>query len=379
MPQRFEGRRLGAFLTVALGWLVVMVCSPLVWYGHIPWLSEGQIGWLFTLPLLLLSVGLFANGLWMYMRSSGPDAVHGYELAELMEELQRGGMIALHFIPFLGAVGIIQLLPGYMYTDVGIHHPFLVTLYAALLLIGLSRWLFRQPFWHAIIGVVVAFLCLYLGHVFHWSLPSLRAFVWHGLFVSLVFLMVFAYMGMGLRWWFRQTSFRASLQQGFYLTWLLVTLGGLLVVVWQGGVALNKELAIRLMLFGLLVLIWLGIRSIALFWQMTFLPRSFETLGGSGYVYAGTFPMALLVAWIGWVIFGGLPHQPTFQRDPMLLLSLFVIHLLAVSGFSALSSVHQDELRHQHRVWQFFRPVLVYLVVFLPFGFAGVAFFRAGI
>lgn len=347
-------------------------------------------------PLLYLTLGLTLSTLHAWFAHKTNVILPNYRYLDAMKGLRLTLRQCVLLLPTLGAFGIALVLPHELAQQNAHHalglapsqeiHPALLLLPSlpgplfAGLWMGVAYALLSIIVWpkkkltHAALGLLLASCSLALD-------PVTRA-VWRG-------------TEGGLNWWMGPIV--ASLLWGFGV-WLgrhsdpetkaappfrasfLLTAGALLLGQlgsWWAPQRFPALVGILLLTGATLLCLAQGAKAIKALLTLTE-EASFAYLRGAhAYVFGATWPFALCLGWVVWLVFGGRSFGHPLQESVWPMLLLVGVHFLVFWAFSLLEDLHTTALVPPSRLWLLVRPLLLYLVLFLLLGLPGLALLKA--
>lgn len=359
---------------VSLLWLITLVVlsgrrwqpQAFVWLQHVP----GEVLW----PLCILSIALGISSLRVLFATTEHVLVTHYATLESMRTVQRCGLLSLLVVPLLGVLGVAFLYPSFVFSD-GVSsrpcHPWQPGIHALFLFALGSLFLWQSHRWLRAGTLFLAIILLQMTPLLwanHWIPGTCHGF-WFIFWPPhpkqwIMVLFLWFILGLSLRWIFQRKALQNSLQQSAY---------GLVGCVWLGQLGWSFFPDAKFWQYGLswvfLVgligfLSWQGAVSLREVRKLTRHPHALSQLHHHPYIFGATFPLAFLLALTGWTY---------TSVNPTVVLLFIGSQLLAFQGFSVLQSVHDNTLGHPNPMWIWLRPVLIFLVLYFPFGAIAVA------
>ncbi|TNE46215.1 MAG: hypothetical protein EP343_24215 [Deltaproteobacteria bacterium] len=313
-------------------------------------------------PLMGLSMLLFVSTLRVLFASTEDTVVGHYAILDSMKMLQRDGATTFFLLPLLGGLSLTLLYP-LMLSNVDT--PLRAGAQSLLICALYSLFLWEKHRWQrALMLTGAGFLALYLPSFFGASAPTLWSTKWTVKLVqhAVIGLFLLMLVGLCIRWMSGRKTYRRSLQQSATLLMLCVGAGHLLQTLLTSTKTIKYSISLSLFVLGFALWTGLGARSIRAVLRLQSYSHAQAHLHYRPYLFGATLPLALLLALGGWT---------SYSISPTVLLLLISAQLLSFVSFMTLHSVHNVSLGEPSPIWALLRPVLVFLLLYFPYGAIG--------
>ncbi len=350
-----------AWVLVALLWLAAIAKLALrSLFPTSPSLGTpmGEALW----PLMGLSLLLFASTLRVLFASTQDTVMGHYAILDTMKRLQRDGATTFLLLPLIGGLSLPLLYP-LMLTSVDT--PSRAGAQSLWTYALFSLFLWEKHRWQRALFVVGAgFLALYLPSFFGTATPTLWSARWAVKFVqhTVIGLFLFMLVGLCIRWILGRKTYRRSLQQSTNLLITCVGIAHLLQTLLSTAKTIKYSISISLFVLCFAFWTWLGTRSIRDVFRLQGYDHAQAHLHYRPYLFGATLPLAFLLAVGGWT---------SYSISPTVLLLLICAQLISFVSFMTLHSVHNVSLGEPSPIWALLRPVLVFLLLYFPYGAIG--------
>ncbi len=321
----------------------------------------------FLWPLEALSILFFLAAMQVLFSSNEDPLLAHYASLDSMNRLQRFGLLSFLSLPLLGGGQLALLYPLYLAQQSP--HPFLGITHSLTVYAILSLFLWSQATRWLAFGTALS-LAVGLGYggvLWKGAFPAWN--VWAIQFLSLLVpsTLILLMMGLTLRWWRRAKSQHSTRTAAHGLVLCVLLSQGFLLFVDSSSVRKGVLLLTVMLLASFLT--WASLKTLRETRRLLSFPHTLPPLHCRPYILGSTLPLAL------WVGLGGWTLKVTIV--PSMLLWLAGAQLLAFSGFSTLHSIHRIGWGEPHPIWVFLRPILIFLILFFPFGFPALTLLKA--
>ncbi len=367
-----------AFFWGGLSFLLLLSLSfsTVFWTGATVWLGK-TIGWWFLAFFFFIALGAWIHGVYLLVMVEEPPVVLGYSVAKAIEELQEHSLFILNFFPLLGLLGVYWVLPHFFVHATKLANPLFPFLYYLIfvLIVVLFVWRGRAALWGASTLFLLIITGFFLSFFQRWPFPTWSDFWRHVIMSFAGNLLAWLYLAGLLRWRLHRHDVRPHLKVALILTTSLMVLGALLNFLFPQFSSLSF---VSCALFGLFWFLWLG-TSFAVIRALPIIIRKRKSLqfqGAYAFLYAVALPFAFFFALLGGGISGGIQFSFAISENSVYLMSFMLGQFFAFCGFSYISASYVEDTLFQSRIWLFFKPILIYLLLTLSFGFIGLSLLK---